>query len=118
MLFASTRLTIVRELGIERFRETLFATEKAELTAEGWAKHEKHTQLEAPLTEEEAGQAALREAEVQESGGTTARRGHVKSKADALKREEGLEEVLAELGREENKGTLIQLVRDGTAAHT
>merc|ERR1711939_1300854 len=30
MLFASTRLTLVRELGIERFRETIFATTKEE----------------------------------------------------------------------------------------
>ena len=59
MLFASTRLTLVRELGIERFRDTLFATEAAEPTAEGWAKHEKHSTQAAPLTEEEQGQAGL-----------------------------------------------------------
>lgn len=111
MLFASTRLTLVRELGIERFRETLFVTEASELTAEGWARHEKHSAQEAPLTEEEAGQAGLREAEAQESGGTMARKGHVGSKSDALKKEEGLEEVLAELMREGSGGLLIQLVR-------
>ena len=38
MLFASTRLTLVRELGTEHFSSTLFATEKSELTAEGWSK--------------------------------------------------------------------------------
>lgn len=110
MLFASTRLTLVRELGIERFRETLFATEASELTAEGWAKHEKHTNQEAPLTEEEAGQVGLREAEAQESGGTTFRRGHVSEKVDALKKEEGLEETLGELMKDGSAGLLIQLV--------
>lgn len=110
MLFASTRLTLVRELGIERFRETLFVTEASELTPEGWARHEKHTAQEAPLTEEEAGQAGLREAEAQESGGTMARKGHVGNRADALKKEEGLEAALGELMKEENKGLLIQLV--------
>ena len=110
MLFASTRLTLVRELGIERFRETLFVTEASELTPEGWARHEKHTAQEAPLTEEEAGQAGLREAEAQESGGTTARKGHVSNKTDALKKEEGLDQALGELMKAENKGLLLQLV--------
>lgn len=112
MLFASTRLTLVRELGIERFRETLFVTEASELTPEGWARHEKHTAQEAPLTEEEAGQAGLREAEAQESGGTMARKGHVSNKADALKKEDGLDQALGELMKPENKGLLIQLVRN------
>ena len=44
-LFASTRLTLVRELGTERFRETLFATSKDELTADGFRKHDKHVEL-------------------------------------------------------------------------
>jgi twinfilin-like protein len=110
MLFASTRLTLVRELGIERFRETLFATEAAELTAEGWAKHQKHSTQAAPLTQEEEGQAGLREAEAQESGGTTARKGHVGSKLDAITTEDGLEEKLGELMKEGNGGLLVQLV--------
>ena len=110
MLFASTRLTLVRELGIERFRETLFATEAAELTAEGWAKHEKHSTQAAPLTQEEEGQADLREAEAQESGGTTARKGHVGSKLDAITTEDGLEEKLGELMKEGSGGLLVQLV--------
>lgn len=110
MLFASTRLTLVRELGIERFRETLFATEAAELTAEGWAKHEKHSSQEAPLTEEEAGQAGLREVEAQESGGTTARKGHVANKVDAMSTEDGLPEALGELMKEGSGGLLVQLV--------
>jgi len=109
MLFASTRLTLVRELGIERFRETLFATEAAELTAEGWAKHQKHSTQAAPLTQEEEGQAGLRVAEAQESGGTTARKGHVGSKLDAITTEDGLEEKLGELMKEGNGGLLVQL---------
>ncbi|KAJ9618306.1 Twinfilin-1 [Taxawa tesnikishii (nom. ined.)] len=60
MLFASTRLTLVRELGVERFRETIFCTEKEELTKEGWRRHEQHTKLAAPLTEEEEGLRGLR----------------------------------------------------------
>lgn len=45
MLFASTRLTLVRELGAERFRETIFVTSKDELTAEGFRKLDRHAEL-------------------------------------------------------------------------
>ena len=79
MLFAATRLTLVRELGVERFRETVFTTTKAELTPEGWKKHEAHTKLDAPLTEEEEGLKGIKEAEAQEGGGTGVRKSHVSS---------------------------------------
>lgn len=77
MLFASTRLTLVRELGTEHFGSTLFATAKAELTAAGWERHEAHGSLAAPLTQEERDLVGIKEAEAQESMGTGARRGHV-----------------------------------------
>jgi twinfilin-like protein len=69
-LFASTRLTLVRELGSEHFTETLFATTKEELSAQGWKKHEAHVAEDAPLTQEEWDRKQLKEAEVQEVGGT------------------------------------------------
>lgn len=108
MLFASTRLTLVRELGIERFRQTLFATEASELTAEGWKKHEQHEALKAPLTEEEAGLAGVKEAEAQESQGTSARRGHAPNKIN-VPTGEGVLEALQSLNEEGCKGTLVQL---------
>lgn len=108
MLFASTRLTLVRELGIERFRDTLFATEAKELTAEGWTAHEKHENLAAPLTEEEAGLQGVKEAEYGESAGTSGRRGHV-GKGVELKTGEGVLEALASLKQEDCRGTLVQL---------
>ena len=63
--------------GTEHFGSTLFVTEQAELTAEGWAKHEAHGALSAPLTEEERNLEGIREAEAKESMGTSVRRGHV-----------------------------------------
>jgi len=69
-LVASTRLTLVRELGSEQFSETLFATTKEELSADGWKKHEAHVAEDAPLTQEEWDRKQLKEAEVQEVGGT------------------------------------------------
>ncbi|KAK8202171.1 Twinfilin-1 [Zalaria obscura] len=79
MLFAATRLTLVRELGVERFRETIFATTKEELSEQGWERHERHTRLAAPLTEEEEGLRGVREAEEMEGRGTGARRNHTGS---------------------------------------
>ncbi|KAI9801120.1 MAG: Twinfilin-1 [Piccolia ochrophora] len=80
MLFASTRLSLVRELGTERFRETLFATGKDELTAQGFKTHDQHTELKAPLTEEEQTLQQVKEAEAETSQGTSARSSHVTSK--------------------------------------
>lgn len=77
MLFASTRLTLVRELGIERFRETIFATMKEELTAEGFAKHDKHVKLAAPLTEEEQSLGEVKRKEAEEGRGMNERKSHV-----------------------------------------
>ncbi|KFX98856.1 hypothetical protein V497_01755 [Pseudogymnoascus sp. VKM F-4516 (FW-969)] len=77
MLFASTRLTLIRELGIERFRETIFATTKAELTADGFRKHDEHVELEAPLTEEEQTLGAVKRAESEEGRGSSVKRSHI-----------------------------------------
>ncbi len=74
MLFASTRLTLVRELGTERFRESVFVTETKELTPEGWRKHDASGEAKAPLTEEEESLRGLKEAEAEVRGGTAGRR--------------------------------------------
>ncbi|EPS38210.1 hypothetical protein H072_7975 [Dactylellina haptotyla CBS 200.50] len=79
MLFASTRNTFTRELGTERFSESIFATTKAEVTAEGFKKHDAHVAKAAPLTEEEAALKDVKEAEAEASRGTTARASHVSS---------------------------------------
>lgn len=42
MLFASTRNTLLRELGTDRFDENIFATLKSELTTEGFERHDAH----------------------------------------------------------------------------
>ncbi|KXL46538.1 hypothetical protein M433DRAFT_143169 [Acidomyces richmondensis BFW] len=108
MLFASTRLTLVRELGLERFREQVFCTEQEELTKAGWARHVAHVNLAAPLTEEESGLKGVREAEAAESTGTLNRRGHVSGRVD-IKTGEGVVEALSLLREEGCRGTLVQL---------
>lgn len=107
MLFAATRLTLVRELGTERFRETYFTTVKEELTAQGWRKHEKHTQMKAPLTEEEQTLQGIKEAEAEASRGTGHRASHLSGHTTRWISEEGLR-ALKELSS--GGSNLVQLV--------
>lgn len=82
-------------------------TTKSELTAEGWAKHEAHGHLAAPLTDEERNLEGIREAEAQQSTGTATRRGgHIKGgislpissdALDALKRLKSGEQGVVQL---------------------
>lgn len=98
----------MRELGLERFSQQIFTTEASELTKEGWAKHEAHTALDAPLTEEETGLKGAKDAEAAESIGTSGRKGHVSSRVD-VKTDEGVIEALSCLKEEGCRGTLVQL---------
>ena len=108
MLFASTRLTLVRELGTERFRETLFANTKQELTANGWHKHEKHGKVQAPLTNEEQTLQGVKEAEAEVGRGTTSRNSHF-SNGLAFPVSESALEALRALSNP-SQDTLVQLV--------
>lgn len=77
MLFASTRLTLIRELGSEHFRDTIFATTAHELTAAGFERHDAHTALDAPLTEEEKSLGEVKRAEQEAGSGTGTREIHL-----------------------------------------
>ncbi|KAI9890792.1 MAG: Twinfilin-1 [Vezdaea aestivalis] len=77
MLVASTRLTLVRELGSDKFRESIFATAKTELTGEGLKAHDAHVSQKAPLTEEEQSLQSLKAAEAEASTGTSSRSSRV-----------------------------------------
>jgi twinfilin-like protein len=109
MLFASTRLTLVRELGIERFRETIFATTKEELTPQGFVKHDKHVTLEAPLTEEEQTLGDVKRKEAEEGRGMNERRSHVSSGVSMPITDEALQALKSLTG--EGGSDLVQLVR-------
>jgi twinfilin-like protein len=73
MLFASSQLTLRRELGTEHFSETIFCTTPKELSAQGWKDHLAHVASPPPLTEEERGLESIKDAEASEVGGTTRR---------------------------------------------
>lgn len=114
MLFASTRLTLVRELGIERFRESIFTTTKEELTKEGFDKHDKHVALEAPLTEEERSLGEVKRKEAEEGRGTNGRRSHVSSGVSMPVSKDALEALK---GLAEEKDNLVQLVGPSGLSH-
>ena len=110
MLFASTRLSLVRELGTEHFGETIFATTPEELTAEGWRKHEKHIASENPLTEEERSLEGIKAAEALESGGMERRNLSGAAEKELARVAEDVEEALRAL-LEGHGGNFVQLVR-------
>ncbi|QPH02428.1 hypothetical protein C2857_006637 [Epichloe festucae Fl1] len=96
MLFASSRLTLVRELGSEHFRETIFANSADELTESGFKKHDAHSKLAAPLTEEEQTLGEVKRAEQEAGSGTGTREIHL-SKSFAMPMAEDAIAALKEL---------------------
>lgn len=98
MLFAATRLTLVRELGSEHFRETIFATTADELSAAGFARHDKHAGLDAPLTEEERTLGEVKRAEAEAGTGTGVREIHLSTTMNMPVKNDALS-ALTELGR-------------------
>ncbi|OTB17777.1 hypothetical protein K445DRAFT_9633 [Daldinia sp. EC12] len=127
MLFASTRLTLVRELGSDHFRETIFTTMAEELTAEGFKKHDRHNELEAPLTEEERTLGAVKRAEAEAGAGTGVREIHLSKTMNmpvatdalvalsALGREEGSSIVMLKINPETE---VVELVPDSSSPST
>jgi twinfilin-like protein len=108
MLFASTRLSLARELGIERFRETIFATEARELTAEGFKRHDAHVKLEAPLTVEEQSLGEVRRAELEAGAGSGVKKSHLSSHFSMSVADDALSALKA-LGQGEGGNNLVQL---------
>ncbi|KAI1088202.1 actin depolymerizing protein [Rostrohypoxylon terebratum] len=113
MLFASTRLTLVRELGSEHFRETIFATTAEELSAAGFEKHDKHSELEAPLTEEERTLGEVKRAEAEAGAGTGTREIHLSSHMKMPVATDALV-ALSALGREEGSGLVMLKINPET----
>jgi len=110
MLFASTRLTLLRELGSEHFGETVFVTEADELTKEGWARHEAHGEAANPLTQEERDLEGIKEQEALESRGTQGKSLAGGGKL-ALRAGEGVVEALGGLGQAGGEN-VVQLALD------
>lgn len=110
MLFASTRITLTRDLGGEHFPETVFCTDAEELTAKGWEKHIAHTALDNPLTKEERDLEDIKQAEALESRGT---QGHSLTQGGklALRADDDISAALRTLG-DGGDENLVQLRMD------
>ncbi|KAK3681786.1 hypothetical protein B0T22DRAFT_502286 [Podospora appendiculata] len=106
MLFAATRLTLVRELGSEHFRDTIFATTPAELSPAGFVKHDAHSALEAPLTEEERSLGEVKRAEQEAGAGTSSRAIHL-SKQMSIPMADSAIAALEELAAERGSGLVM-----------
>ncbi|KAI0138584.1 actin depolymerizing protein [Hypoxylon sp. NC0597] len=113
MLFASTRLTLVRELGSEHFRETIFATTADELSPAGFDKHDRHNELEAPLTEEERTLGEVKKAEAEAGAGTGVREIHLSKTMNMPVATDALV-ALSALGREEGSGIVMLKINPET----
>lgn len=111
MLFASTRLTLVRELGGEHFAESVFTTEASELTSSGWEKHLAHEKQDNPLTAEEQSLQDIKEAEALESRGTRGQ-GLAQGGRIAIRADDEIAGALRTLG-EGGTDNLVQLRMDG-----
>ncbi|CAJ0634379.1 7361_t:CDS:10 [Entrophospora sp. SA101] len=53
MLYAATRATLTKELGNNRFVDSMYGTSMSEFTLEGYEQHKKHQNADAPLTQRE-----------------------------------------------------------------
>ncbi|KAI5855097.1 actin depolymerizing protein [Durotheca rogersii] len=113
MLFAATRLALVRELGSEHFRETLFATAPDELTPDGFARHDRHAALAAPLTDEERDLAAVKRAEAEAGAGTAVREIHLSKTMNMPVATDALV-ALSELGRGDGSGLVMLKINHDT----
>lgn len=79
MLYASTRLSLLKSLGSSLFTDSIFATSKADFTPEAYDAHIRHTSAPNPLSAREQEIADLREAENEAASyaGSKARTSHI-----------------------------------------
>ncbi|EPS32887.1 hypothetical protein PDE_07848 [Penicillium oxalicum 114-2] len=123
MLFASTRSTLVRELGTEKFDDTVFATEEEEIVGrEAWSERDGDKAgvgREALMGEKERELEAVRRAEAEARSGTphrdigiggTFRPGTGSGMRVSMPVDEAAKSALKELA----DGGLVQLTVDGS----
>ena len=79
MLYASTRLSLLKSLGSTLFRDSIFATSKADLTPEAYNAHLRHASTPNLLSKREQEIADLREAENEAASyaGSKVRNSHI-----------------------------------------
>lgn len=101
----------MRDLGGEHFPESVFCTEPADLTAEGWERHVKHTESEGPLTEEERSLQEIKQKEAVEGRGTRGQ-GLAQSGGLAVRADEAIAGALNALRQGGGADNMVQLRMD------
>lgn len=110
MLYASTRPLLLRSLGSNLFTDSIFATSKADLTAESYAAHLRHNAAPHPLSSREQEMADLRIAENETANykGSSTRNSPIGTGV-GFKWSKDVENAVVELGQG-NKSAVVILV--------
>ncbi|KAJ3799410.1 hypothetical protein GGU11DRAFT_870729 [Lentinula aff. detonsa] len=109
MLYASTRASLLKNLGSTVFTDSLFATSKADLTPEAYLAHLKHIAAPKPLSAREQEMEDIRLAELSYAPtyeGSRARTSIVGTGV-GLNWTTNVENAVTELGQEEGSGIVI-----------
>jgi len=101
MLYASTRNSLTKALGSAPFKDTLFATSKADISATAYAKHRASLDAPKPMSAREKEMEEIKQAEGRSSTyeGSRARVNHVTQEV-GLGWPEDIESAVLELGSE------------------
>ncbi|KAF8078071.1 hypothetical protein FPV67DRAFT_1463996 [Lyophyllum atratum] len=107
MLYASTRASLLKGIGSTLFTDAIFATSRADLTAEAYASHKRHISAPKPLSAREQEMADVRAAE---SGstyeGSRTRASHLGTGV-GLHWSQDLEEAVRQLGKSEGSAVVV-----------
>jgi twinfilin-like protein len=116
MLYASTRLPLLRSLGSTLFTDSIFASSKTDLTAESYASHLRHNAAPHPLSAREQEMADLRAAESETATyeGSRGRASHIGAGV-GLNWSEEVENSVRELGQ--GSGSAIVVIVSFAVAH-
>ncbi|OBZ69233.1 Twinfilin-1 [Grifola frondosa] len=113
MLYAATRNTLTKSLGSAHFTDNLFATSKADLSAEAYARHKRHLAAPKPMSAREKEMEEVKAAEREAGGrlldGSQARKNHIGTRV-GLGWAEDVENAVKELGSEDGSRLVITAI--------
>ncbi|THH31158.1 hypothetical protein EUX98_g3036 [Antrodiella citrinella] len=111
MLYASTRNNLTKALGSTHFTDNLFATSKADVTADAYKKHIAHLNAPKPMSDWEKEMATIKAAEREAGGanyeGSRARRNPLGSSAMGFQWNEDAEIALKELAEGQDSHLVV-----------
>ncbi|KAF9483870.1 actin depolymerizing protein [Pholiota conissans] len=115
MLYASTRLPLLKSLGTTLFTDSIFASSKADFSAESYASHLRHNAAPHPLSAREQEIADLRAAESETVNyeGSGARASHIGTGV-GLNWSEEVENSVKELGRGSGSAIVVITINPQT----